>query len=68
MPLSTTRIRDTVWVSDQNTRKHHTQKSQDDSPFPAGDHKATRNMHDSIMKANKDSQKKHHLGGVQLKI
>ena len=26
---------DTVWESDKYTRKHHTQESQDVSPFPA---------------------------------
>ena len=34
----------------QNTRKHHTQESQDVSSFPAGDHKAARNGQDSIIK------------------
>ena len=33
-------IQDTVWESDKNTREHHTQESQEVSPFPAGDHKA----------------------------
>ena len=28
----------------QNTRKHHTQESQDFSPFPAGDHIPMQNM------------------------
>ena len=39
---------DTIWKSDKNTRKHHTQKDQDVSPFPAGDHKAARNRQDSM--------------------
>ena len=41
--------RDTIWESDRNTRKHHSQESQDVSPFPAGDHKAARNRQDSII-------------------
>ena len=59
--------RDTIWESYKNTRKHHTQESQEVSPFPVGDHKATRNRQDSIIKTNvninneKDPQKKHHL-------
>ena len=28
--------RDTIWESDKNTRKHHSQESQGVSPFPAG--------------------------------
>ena len=38
---------DTTWESDKNTRKHHTQESQEASPFPAGDHKAAMNRQDS---------------------
>ena len=34
--------RDTNWESDKNTRKHHTQESQEVSLFPSGDHKAAR--------------------------
>ena len=34
---------DTTWESDINTIKHHIQESQEVSPFPAGDHKATVN-------------------------
>ena len=34
---------DTIWKSDKNTRKHHIRDSQEASPFPAGDQKATRN-------------------------
>ena len=33
-------IRDTLLESDKNTRKYHTQESQEVSPFSAGDHKA----------------------------
>ena len=32
----------------QNTRKRHKQESQEVSPFPAGDHKVTRNRQDSM--------------------
>ena len=35
----------TTWKSDKNTSKHHTQESQDVSPFQAGDNKATINSH-----------------------
>ena len=65
---------DSTWESDKNTRKHHTQKSLDVSPFPAGDHKAARNRQDSMTKANtkhnnkKDPQKKHRLGTVSKKV
>ena len=34
---------DTTWESNKNTIKHHTQESQEVSPFPAGDRKATTN-------------------------
>ena len=33
---------DTIWESNKNTRKYQTQESQEASPFPAGDPKATR--------------------------
>ena len=33
--------KDTIWETDKNTSKHHIQESQEVSPFPAGDHKAT---------------------------
>ena len=49
--------RDTIWESDQNTRNHHTQESQEVSPFPAGDHKAAWNRQDSITKKNTNHQK-----------
>ena len=29
---------DTIWESDKNTRKNHTQEGQEVSLFPAGDH------------------------------
>ena len=38
---------DTIWKSDKNTRKHHTQESQEVCPFPAGDHKTAINRIDS---------------------
>ena len=40
--------RDTIWESDKNTRKHHTQESQEVSAYPAGDHKPARNRQDSM--------------------
>ena len=39
---------DTTWESDKNTRKHHTQESQEASPFPAGDHKAPINRQERM--------------------
>ena len=60
--------RDTIWEGDKNTRKHHTNESQEVSPFPAGDHKAARNRQDNLTKTKpnnkKDPQKKHRLGMV----
>ena len=45
--------RDIIWESDKkNTRKYHTQGSQEVSPFPADDHKAARNRQDSLTKTN----------------
>ena len=41
-----------MWESDKNTRKHHTQESQEVSPFPAGDHKAARNRQDIMTDKN----------------
>ena len=38
----------TTWKNDKNIRKHHTQKSQEVSPFPAGDHKAAKNRQESM--------------------
>ena len=43
-------ILDTIWESDKNTKKHHTQKSQEFSSFQAGDHKAA--MNSTIIKVN----------------
>ena len=45
-------IRDTIWERDTNTRKHHTQESQEVSSFLAGDHKAAKNRQDSIIETN----------------
>ena len=39
---------DTIWESDKNTRKNHTQEKQEVSPFPAGDHEDSRNKQDSM--------------------
>ena len=36
----------------QNTRKHNILESQEVNPFPAGDHKAARNRHDSTTYTN----------------
>ena len=59
---------DTTWESDKNTKKHHTQESQDVSSFPAGNHKAAMNRQESMTKPNinnkNDPQKKHRLGMV----
>ena len=52
----------TIWEYDKTHEKHHIQKSQDDGPFPAGDHKAARNGQDSLTdKHKKDPQTKHRL-------
>ena len=39
-------------VEIRNTSKHHTQESQEVSPFAKGDHKASRNRQDRIRKTN----------------
>ena len=36
----------------QKHKKYNTQVSQEVSPFPAGDHKAARNRHDSVTRTN----------------
>ena len=41
----------------QNTWKHHTQKSQEVSPFPAGNHKAARNRQESMADMKHKSKK-----------
>ena len=40
---NTTLTENSIWENNKNTRKHHTQESQEVSPFPAGDHKTARN-------------------------
>ena len=40
---------DTTWESDKNTTKHHTQESQEVSPFPAGNHMATMNRQETLL-------------------
>ena len=62
---------DTIWESDENTRKYHKLESQEVSPFPAGDHKAARNRQDSMTRnihSKNDPQKKHRLGRVSTKF
>ena len=44
-----TPAQDTIWENDKNTRKHHTQESQEVSPFQAGEHKAVKSRQDSII-------------------
>ena len=44
---STTPDQDNTWESNKITIKHHTQESQEVSPFPAGDHKATGNRQET---------------------
>ena len=42
----------TIWKSDKNTRKQHTEESQEVSHFTAGDYKAAWNRHDSMTKTH----------------
>ena len=49
---------DNTWQSDKNTRKHHIQKGQEVSPFPAGNHKAAMNRHDRHKTTNKKIHKR----------
>ena len=51
---------DTTWGNDKNTRKHHTQESQEVSPFQAGDHKAAMNRQDSMTDTKHKYQKRIH--------
>ena len=44
--------RDTIWESDENIRKHHTQDYQEVSPFSAGDHNVAMNRQDRIIETN----------------
>ena len=68
---STTPDQDTTWESNENTIKHHTQESQEVSPFPAGDHKATANRQETWQTRNTNNknipQKKYLLGTVSKK-
>ena len=43
---------DTIWKSNKNTTKHHTQQNKEVSHFPAGDHKIAKNRQDSMTKTN----------------
>ena len=62
---------DTIWDSKKNTISI-TSKSQEDSPFPAGDHKAAMNRRESMRnKRHKNTngpQKKYRLGTVSKSI
>ena len=49
-------IQDTTWESDKNTIKRHLQESQESSPFPAGDHKATMNRQENIVSKGAKNQ------------
>ena len=49
--------RDTIRESDKTTRKHHIQESQEVSPFPEGDQKATRYRQDRHWRAIKEECK-----------
>ena len=63
---------DTVWESDKNTTTRHIQESQENSPFPAGDHNTARHRQDNMAKTNtnkkKDPRMKYRLGTVSKKI
>ena len=50
----------------KKTKTHHIQGNQEVSPFQTGGHKASRNRHHIMAKANtnKNPQKKHRLGTV----
>ena len=53
---------DTTWESDNNTRKHHKQESQEANPFPAGGHNAAMNRQTRNINNKNGPQKKHRLG------
>ena len=59
------------WESDNVTIRHR-KESQDVSPLPAGDHKASTDVYESITKQDRnkinDPQKKHRLGTVSKNI
>ena len=62
---------DTTWESDK-THLNITNKSQEVSPFPAGDHKAAMNRRETMTntrhKYTNDPQKKYRLGTVSKNI
>ena len=43
---------DNTWERDYNTRKHHIQENQKDSPFPAGGHNAAMDRQDIMTGSN----------------
>ena len=51
--------KDTILESDENTRKHHIQESQEVSLFPAGDHKAAKNRRDNMPRETNNKKKIH---------
>ena len=61
--------RDTIRESDKNTRKHHTQESQEVSPFHPGDHCFARNRKASMIKTNMEHKRKRSIAlEVSVKI
>ena len=58
-------IQNKTWESDKNTIKHHTQESQEVSPFQTGGYNEQTRKHDKHETNNKkDPQKKHSIGAV----
>ena len=55
-----------TWESNKNTIII-TNKSQEVSPFPSGDHKAAMNRHKSMRNTN-DPQKEYHFGTISKYI
>ena len=49
----------TTVESDKHTSIHHTQKSQENIPFPAGDHKAGMNKQDSMTDTKQITKEMH---------
>ena len=49
---------DTIWESDNNTRKYHIQMGQEVSCFPAGYHRVARNRQDSMTDMKHKLQKR----------
>ena len=63
------------WESDSITTRHHKREPRDQPfphPTPAGDHKASTDLHESITKQDRNNtnntQKKHHPGTVSKNI